>query len=141
MTEMAYPGWLPRPSAKLQSIWLSERARPSKVSPSRYYQSETFEWRRHFSTELENQAALIAEFAFLLAQAVFHLLWIRNVIGAKSKGVLRASGSLLRGPLVLLRERHGFVKEGCRQDGKSCISTPCSTLLLVSSCHLRQSKP
>jgi hypothetical protein len=47
---------------------------------------------------LKNQAALIAEFAFLFAQAVFHLLWIRNVIGAKSEGVGRASGSLLRGP-------------------------------------------
>src|SRR5260370_4166279 len=50
---MAYPpvpGWLPRPSAKLQSTWLSGRARLSTVSPSRYYRSETFEWRRHFST-------------------------------------------------------------------------------------------
>src|SRR5258708_6108951 len=50
---MAYPpvpGWLPRPSAKLQSTWLSGRARLSTVSPSRYYQSETFEWRRHCST-------------------------------------------------------------------------------------------
>src|SRR6266478_4944325 len=55
---MAYPpvpGWLPRPSAKLQSTWLSGRARLSTVSPSRYYRSETFEWRRHFST-----AALIS---------------------------------------------------------------------------------
>src|SRR6266404_7651040 len=50
---MAYPpvpGWLPPPSAKLQSTWLSGRARLSTVSSSRYYQSETFEWRRHFST-------------------------------------------------------------------------------------------
>src|SRR5260370_20165634 len=50
---MAYPpvpGSLSRPSAKLQSTWLSGRARLSTVSPSRYYQSETFEWRRHFST-------------------------------------------------------------------------------------------
>jgi hypothetical protein len=31
------------------------------------------------------QAALIAQFAFPFKQAVFHLLWIRNVIGAKSK--------------------------------------------------------
>src|SRR5258708_31549055 len=46
----AVAGWLVRAFAKFESTWVRGRAGLSTVSPIRYYQSETFEWQRHFST-------------------------------------------------------------------------------------------
>src|SRR5258708_22320997 len=46
----AVAGWLVRAFAKFESTWVRGRAGLSTVWPSRYYRSETFEWRRHFST-------------------------------------------------------------------------------------------
>jgi hypothetical protein len=109
-TEMAYPpvpGWLPRPSAKLQSTWLSGRARLSTVSPSRYYQSETFEWRRHFSTAASisrrNDGAFLQRVAAAVTSQVQSLSYYIDLLhngcsgdGTDLQGLRLASGADLR---------------------------------------------
>src|SRR5258708_8937254 len=110
---MAYPpvaGWLPPPCAKLQSTWLSGRARLSTVSPSRYYQSETFEWRRHFSTAASisrrNDGAFLQRVAAAVTSQVQSLSYYIDLL---HNGCSR-DGTDLQGP------KHGLAPP-CRASG------------------------
>ena len=101
------------------STWLSGRARLSTVSPSRYYQSETFEWRRHFSTAASisrrNDGAFLQRVAAAVTSQVQSLSYYIDLLHNDCSG----DGTDLQGP------RHCLPRNG-RASGADLRTTWCT---------------